>query len=59
MFENNKLSLQNVLLKIILQDIPGDSGSWKYYHYFPVAEGEEKVEITPFAIRAVIQIEVK
>jgi hypothetical protein len=43
MFENNKLCLQNVLLKIILQYVPEGSGSWKYNHYFPVAKGAGKM----------------
>ena len=28
--------------RIILQYVPEGSGSWKYNHYFPVAEGEGK-----------------
>ena len=30
------------LARIILQYVPEGSGSWKYDHYFPVAECEEK-----------------
>ena len=30
---------------IILQYVPEGSGSWKYNHYFPVAEGEGKKQI--------------
>ena len=29
--------------RIILQYVPEGSGSWKYNHYFPVAEGEGKI----------------
>ena len=29
--------------RIILQYVPEVSGSWKYNHYFPVAEGEGKM----------------
>ena len=31
--------------RIIFQYVPEGSGSWKYNHYFPVAEGEEKCTI--------------
>ena len=43
MFENNKLCLQNVLLKIILQYVPEGSGSWKYIMYYPVDEVARKI----------------
>ena len=31
--------------RFILQYVPEGSGSWKYNHYFPVAEGEGKITI--------------
>ena len=31
-------------VRIILQYVPEGSGSWKYNHYFPVAEGGGKIK---------------
>ena len=46
MFEGEKIMFAKCFARIILQYVPEGSGSWKYIHYFPVAKGEGKMQIT-------------